>query len=454
MLAASGSSISRSGFAPSSWLTASSTRHDGLVQLTDVTPTVLTALGAPVAAEPLVGAVMESAGGRPRDTGAAVESLAAQDTAAQLVRDNVGSFFALFGVALLIAVIVGCVAAGRHLDGLARAVRAALVVLAAVPVATFLANLVPWWSAGAPTAVLAAMVIGWAVLVGGFALLGPWRRHPLGPPGAVAAVTGLVLTADVVAGSPLQYNSLLGLSPLVAGRFYGFGNVAFAVFAMAAVFAATWAAGEQLDRAGRRWAVLAVGAIGAVAVVADGWPAFGSDFGGVLAMVPGFALLGLAVSGRRLSAVRAVVVAAAAVATVAVIATLDWLRPAADRSHLGRFVQQVLDGEAAEVIGRKATANLNSFGNPFTLLIPVLFVLLALLVLRPELIRATVLVRAYERVPVLRAGLGALFLTAVVGFAVNDSGVMVPAVALTAAVPLGLAAVLAAAPAAGSPART
>jgi hypothetical protein len=72
-------------------------------------------------------------------------------------------------------------------------------------------------------------------------------------------------------------------------------------------------------------------------------------------------------------------------------------------------------------------------------------VLLAVVLIRPERLRANLLVRAYQAVPVLRPGLLALFSTAVIGFAVNDSGVMVPAVALTMAVPLAVAAVAGAA---------
>jgi hypothetical protein len=124
-----------------------------------------------------------------------------------------------------------------------------------------------------------------------------------------------------------------------------------------------------------------------------------------------------------------------------VIAVLDWVGPAAQRSHLGRFVQQVLDGDAADVIGRKAETNLHSFANPLALLVPALLVLLAWLILQPERFRAGPLVRSYQAVPVLRTGLLALFVTAVLGFAVNDSGVTVPAVALTMAVPLAAAAV-------------
>jgi hypothetical protein len=37
---------------------------------------------------------------------------------------------------------------------------------------------------------------------------------------------------------------------------------------------------------------VAVATVGLLAVVVDGWPSLGADFGGILAMVPGFGYLG------------------------------------------------------------------------------------------------------------------------------------------------------------------
>ena len=44
-----------------------------------------------------------------------------------------------------------------------------------------------------------------------------------------------VLVVDVVLGNPLQFNSALGFSPSVAGRFIGFGNAGYAALAAAAL---------------------------------------------------------------------------------------------------------------------------------------------------------------------------------------------------------------------------
>jgi hypothetical protein len=178
-----------------------------------------------------------------------------------------------------------------------------------------------------------------------------------------------------------------------------------------------------------------------VCIVLIGAPSLGRDFGGVLAAVPGFLVLGMLLAGIRVTVTRLVAVLAAAVLVVGVVAVLDWLRPASERSHLGRFVAQVLDGQAWTVVSRKAEANLGILlGSPLAWMLLVAL-LAAGWLLRPEGLlrsrpgRGAAGLRP-EDVRVLRAGLTAIALSLTVGAAVNDSGVALPATAATLLVPL------------------
>jgi hypothetical protein len=422
------------------WLTASSTRHDGLVQLTDLTPTILAGLGidAPPRA---VGSVLRKAPGRPADKAETVQRLRDRDIAAQAIDANVTQFYWLLGLGELIACGLLALAHSsthRHRTRLAGAAELLVLGFAALPVASFLANLVPWWRSPHPEVVLWAALLAWSVLLGVLAVTGPWRRRTFGPAGFLAAVTASVLAADVITGSRLQLSSLWGLSPLDAGRFYGLGNVAFAAFAMTALIAAAWAAATLLTRGRRRAAAVTAAAIGVAAVVVDGWPSSGADFGGVLALVPAFALLTAGVGGLRVTLRRTAAVVCAAVAAVGTIAAVDWARPPANRSHLGRFVQQAIDGDIGAILRRKLEANLNSFGQrpALGLLVLGLLIVTTVVVAWPKRMRVTMVVDAYAAEPALRPCLVACLLTAVVGLIVNDSGVIIPAVALLVAVPL------------------
>jgi hypothetical protein len=169
----------------------------------------------------------------------------------------------------------------------------------------------------------------------------------------------------------------------------------------------------------------------------DGAPGLGTDFGGVLALLPGIVVLAALLLGVRLTATRLVGIAALTLVVVSALAVADWARPAGERSHLGRFVQQVLDGDGGHVIADKAAANLGLLRVPIIVAValPLLLVVLVALV-RPESLRLHALVRAEQRDPALRALLIAALTTALLGFACNDSGVIVPAVALFTGGPL------------------
>ena len=188
-----------------------------------------------------------------------------------------------------------------------------------------------------------------------------------------------------------------------------------------------------------------VAVVGVVAVVVAG--VWGSDVGGVLALGPAFALLGLRVAGARVTALRLAGALGAAAAVVVALALVDLRRPAGDRTHLGRFAADVRDGTAGELLVRKATSVVDLLlTSPVTAALPLVVAGAVWLLLRPPpRLRA-----ALAQEPGLRHGLPAVGLLAAVGFVVNDSGAAVPALALLVAVPATVA-VVARAPSAPAP---
>jgi hypothetical protein len=263
------------------------------------------------------------------------------------------------------------------------------------------------------------------------------------PGTVIAGITALTLAVDLARGSPLQMNSLMGYSPLVGGRYYGLSNIAFATFATGTLMFAAGVA-HLLQRRGRPgWAVAAVLALGLGAVALSGSPVLGAKFGGTIALVPGTAVTALVLAGKRVTALRLACFGAAGVAVMAAVCWLDYLRPPDRRTHLGRFAQQVADGRAGPVVTRKVLAMLHTVGNvPLTLLAAGALLFLFLVLLRSGGAggRAGPLSVAYDRVPALRAALTGTLVTSMCGFAVEDSGIAVPAIALTLAVPLAFSA--------------
>lgn len=429
---------------PSAYLVSESTRRPGLVALTDTTETVLQALGMRPE-EPTGGRVWRLSE-RPATTETSLERLVDFNTAAVVVGAAIPGFFSGLVALQLLIYAAAAYALHRYSDG-QRGKRALVLSLtrtvalagAAFPVASYLANLVPWWSAPLPSLALLLSVLVVDALVVTAAMAGPWRHSALGPMTVVAGATTLVLFLDLCSGAHLQMNSPTGYSPIVGGRFHGIGNIAFATFATGMLMAVAGIAHTLIVRGRRRAAVATALAIGVASVLVIGWPGLGTDFGGVVALIPGLAVTSMMIAGVRVTVPRLAIAGITAVMVITLLSWVDHQRPAAERSHFGVFADQVLHGEAGTVLARKLGAMLGTLGNwQLTLLSAGALVFLFVVLNRPTKWRIGALQRAYEYAPTLRAGLTGSLVTALVGFAANDSGVAIPALALTVAVPLTL----------------
>jgi hypothetical protein len=235
---------------------------------------------------------------------------------------------------------------------------------------------------------------------------------------------------DLVLGAPWQLNGAFGYSPLQAGRFYGNGNLGYAVFLGSAIMGLCGLADAQ----GRRRAPVWLGVGLAIVLIMEGLPQLGADLGGVLAGVPAVCVLWLIARDRPVK-VRTVVgiAVAGAVAAVAMVG-IDLLRPAAGRTHLGRFASEALGDPAGAwlTVQRKIGANVSLFLNTrWTWIVPTAIVLLVLLFWRGRGLLGGVLTRR----PLLRAAIWGALTAGIVGMFVNDSGVAIPAMVLILTVP-------------------
>ena len=262
---------------------------------------------------------------------------------------------------------------------------------------------------------------------------GPWLAVVV-----TAAFTWLVLVIDVLTGARLQFDTPLGNSPTGAGRFSGVGNLAFGLLAASTLLLA-WTIAAELTRRGRRsLGVTAAAALFAVALVVDGAPGLGSDVGGALVLTPVAVVSCWLLAGRRLSWRPIAVGIGGAAAAVAVFGLIDLTRPASDRTHFGRLLAG--DDHSRDVIIRKAIAA----GGSLLGAISLAFILFCVVVLAVAFWR----VRRSEVLATFAPGSTArqLLVTAsvlgVAAGALNDSGVMVPAIMAAILVPAAVALLL------------
>lgn len=395
------------------------TRRPGFVTMSDIGPSILVLAGVE---QP------DGLEGRPFEV--SVEGGSAEDRYGLLVdtedaarfRDRLVSPFTQAYVVLQIAFVVAAavlIGRGRAESGVALA---GLWLVAILPF-TYLAGLVAFHDLGEGPYV-AFVALGAVVLTGAAWSL---RRGVLGPPSLVLGVDlGVIAVSVVVLGSLLQLSTVFGDSPIVAGRFSGINNLTFAQLTVAAILLAAFAVHAWPTRRGRNTAL----AILAGALIVDVMPMWGADIGGILALVPAFAVTAMMLFGIRVRWRSVITWGLVTVVAVVVLGLLDLTRPSADRSHLGRLFER-LGSDGSEglllVVERKLFQNLRALtAQPWTWLVLASIVAVGWLAWKH---REAVL-ELLRQIPELRAAFAGLAVAGVLGFALNDSGIAVPGMML------------------------
>jgi hypothetical protein len=391
------------------WLTSASTRRQGIVTLTDLTRTLIDFSRPDNSPVPLV------VDGSPFEFYQAALSIdgiedqlaatAALSDAAPIAYLGVGILGSVLGLVMVAGVIVGRLSLTRLILTLSTVWAASMM----------LTGVLPWQRSESPGIAAISVMIGWTVILTGSALL---LARSIPAPAAItgAALTVAAFTIDAALGGALQPGSLLNSRPIFGLRWYGFGNVTFASYAAAGLILAGYVGHRFILAGQRRAAVVAVAAIGGGIVICEGWPTMGSDFGGVIALSPAVLWLALAISGVRITWPRLLIIAGSAVVAVGLISVLDWARGPDRRSHLGNFIQRIIDGDALDVVSRKAVAAYHSLTGPLGIGALIIGVGCWVVIFR----YAMPLVR--QQFGTIYQVLVALLGTAILGALVNDGG--------------------------------
>ena len=347
--------IYRLGSGPAGWLTSATTRRTGVVTLPDLTRTLIDS-GRPSAAPPnalLDGAPM---GLIPAPVSVADERehLQAISSLSDAVR---GADIALSaaGVVLLVVLILGLARRRLH------APRLILALGTVLPAAMMLTGAAAWNRASSPSLSLTALVGTFALVLTATALglaraarapsrwlarPSPWLCSPVTPRwGAHAARFDAQFPA-------LERRSMVRVRQCHLRRVRGSRTSPCRLGGPPSAQNRSRAVGPG-RRGGDRVRV----------IICDGWPSMGADCG-VLALTPGVLWLLLSLSGLVLSWRKVVAIGASTLVLVTVVALADWLRGPMARTHAGAFFQRMLDGDATDVVARKAVAAAESLMNP------------------------------------------------------------------------------------------
>lgn len=255
-----------------------------------------------------------------------------------------------------------------------------------------------------------------------------------------AALNGLIWFGDGISGNHLTFNSPLTMNALVAGRFYGVSNTAFAFGAVGAMIALLAWADWLKSRYSMRISLLAVSGVGLLLVIADAAPFLGADLGGALALIPTLGVALVKLSGRSLHPRILALLGLISAGLLSGVAILEWLLRGENSTHLGRFGGQLLDGTFLASIGKKFKALVGPFidaNGQIALMIVKIIVALAVvsivLAVWLRLYRAT----RRQGVPeVYRLQLDTLTVLLLLEVGLNDSGASMAVYSLFLLVPL------------------
>lgn len=437
---------------PAGWLTSATTGRTGYLQLVDIAPTVLAALGRPPPEVPLAGNPVTSRAGRPAGLAEAVDDLVSADRAAVQARPVAGGFLAALTVtqlALFVAIVPllrrreaertppGAVAPGpqasgerwRPLSVLHRASPVLLVAAALAVPAALAAGAVPWWRAESAGGVFALTSVGVLAAVAAVVAGSPAFRHTLGLIAAAAGVSAAAVAADLLTGSWLQFNSVVGYLAHDGGRYIGLGDISLGVL-IASILLIAGCLAEQVPRRHRPLVVVGVGAVG---VVLAGSPYLGDDMGGAVAMIVGVCLAAALSTGGWLTGRRVTWGVVAGLAVVVAVAVSDLRQPVESRTGLGSLLTQLAEGTAGTGAQRVSQANAEALiGSPLTVLAIGAGAYLWFALLRPW----GGLRRLFGIHPALRAGVIGASVASVIGGILIGSALTVAGGAAAVGVPL------------------
>ncbi len=359
------------------WLTSVTTGgRDGYLELVDLAPTALHVLGREAPRRLFAGAPAASSPGRPDDLARSLRALADADRRASAALGVARWFFTA-----LAALQIGLFAAILPLLRRRRTTRVAetaLIAAALILPAAIIADAFPWWRSGGLT--FAGITLALVAVLTFAVVRMPFATKTLVPLGVVSSIAAGVICLDLVTGSRLQLNGVVGYSALQGGRFAGVGIVVMGVFIAGALLAAGWLA----HLVPQRHRTLLIAGIGAIAVVLMGSPNLGADAGGAVALTAGVCLAAALATGGWLTFGRVAWAVLAGLVVTAGFALIDVGRPIENQGSLGRLLNQFSEGTASLTLHRVGLNNVTAFASSaLTVLAVAAAVFLWAVLLRP-----------------------------------------------------------------------
>jgi hypothetical protein len=404
-------------------LTSPVTQRQGLVNLTDVAPSVLEWFGLPPRVE-FLGAPMHAEGegtsGMARLT--SLVSLYDRASAESALRSTITGGYTLLLSLVLIGVVV-LLFSKEVSTGAAAVSRWLLVAVVSAPLAAYL-----MWFLRPPNSPRIEMIlafVGLGVLLPSLAVAG--SRSSAASLMRVCAATVIFVVIDQLAfAGRLIMSTFYGYSPVDGARYYGMGNETWAILIGALLVVAAYVVDFSAVPAHiRDWGI---GVAFVAAVVLLGFPALGANAAGIIGASVALATAFLRFREKKIGLTDAVVILSLIVLLVASFAVYDAMRPPTEATHIGRSARLIAGKggltELVLLVQRKTMSNLKVMARTrWSYVLLLILAVLGVLTRRPTGLFAETLSRRKGLAGALTGGL----LGGFVGLLSEDSGVVIPA---------------------------
>lgn len=244
----------------------------------------------------------------------------------------------------------------------------------------------------------------------------------------LTAFTFIWLVYDLFTGSKQSLDSVFGYSSILGARFFGLGNEEMAI--MLSVFLLSLALllerSQKLSNK-KNWVSIAV----IIFFFLIGWPALGADFGGTVTSFIALSLFILSVLEVKISFRQIFLIGLIGLLLISSFIAYDLSRPPEKQTHLARTVSLVKEEGISSLlltIERKAETNWRVFRySPWSYFFLFIFVSLVVLFFRP----VGWLKSFFVQKPFLKSAFYSSLWAGAIGFALNDSGIVIPALILS-----------------------
>ncbi len=243
------------------------------------------------------------------------------------------------------------------------------------------------------------------------------KNHTLNTLLSITALLVFALIVDIVTGQNLIKNSLLGYDPIIGARYYGIGNEYMGILIGATIIFTTVLI--------EKYAVNIYGTIlfYIFVVLVIGLPSLGANVGGTITAVAAFIFVSIRLSGARMDIKKIIYTALGIVGAVAIMAGID-LFISDSPTHLAGAIKQITAGGPIvvyQIIMRKISMNLRLIGiTVWSKVLISAIVILGILLYRPVGHIKNMSLK-YSKVGI---GWTGIIVACIVGFSVNDSGIV------------------------------